>query len=228
LAKPSGKQLSNIVQAYGHPIRARALLIFGTRVASPKEIAEEMGEPIGKVSYHIRELRDWGLIELVETDARHGGVQHFYRATRLASMDKDGMASQDAVERAASSALAINMMVADLATAVAGGTLDSRPERVLARRRALVDQRGFKEMSDLYTETLYQAFKIQREARARLRESPDEDGIVVALQGLLFEMPSTEPVPLDSPLGWMDAEEPVLQSRGGRKKPRGDDGGPDG
>src|SRR5262245_8245332 len=73
-----------MARAYAHPVRARALMILGKRVASPKEIAEELGEPIGKVSYHIRDLRDTGLIELVETDASRGGVQHFYRATQLA------------------------------------------------------------------------------------------------------------------------------------------------
>src|SRR3954451_8310737 len=69
--------------AYGHPLRARALMILGGRTASPKEIAEEVGEPLGKVSYHIRELKKTGLIELVETDGSRGGVQHFYRATAL-------------------------------------------------------------------------------------------------------------------------------------------------
>src|SRR4051812_23632428 len=93
VAKAS-RQLSDvgakIVHAYGHPIRARAMMILGARVASPKEIAEERDEPIGKVSYHIRELRDAGLIELVESDDRRGGVQHFYRATRLAILDYKG------------------------------------------------------------------------------------------------------------------------------------------
>jgi DNA-binding transcriptional ArsR family regulator len=221
------KQLSEagakIVQAYGHPIRARAMMILGSRVASPKEIAEELGEPIGKVSYHVRELRDSGLIELVETDDRHGGIQHFYRATRLAILDYEGMAAQDSAERAASSSVVLNLMFADLAKAVAEGTLDSRAERVLIRHHMLLDQQGLRELSDLYTDTLYEAIRLQKESRARLDDS-GEEGIPMTMQNLIFEMPDADLVALDSTLEWLDGEEGVPDS-GRRKKRRADDRG---
>ena len=128
--------------AYAHPVRARALMILAARVASPREIAEELGEPLGKVSYHVRELRDAGLIELVETDGSSGGVQHFYRATRLPIVDTETAVSQDPRTRAVASAVVINLMVSDVAAAVEAGTLDSLPERVLVRYHARVDARA--------------------------------------------------------------------------------------
>jgi len=230
VAEPSKKQLSaigsKIVQAYGHPIRARALMILGSRVASPKEISEEIEEPIGKVSYHIRELRDWGLIELVETDNRRGGVQHFYRAHRLAIMDKKGMALLDSAERAESSAIVINLMVSDIAAAVAEGTLDSRVDRALIRHHALVDERGWEALSDLYTESLYRAFEIHRESIVRLEES-GEEGIAAAVHALVFEMPETEQA-AEQTLEWLDGREADLQGRGGKEGRRADDGGSEG
>ena len=130
-----------MARAYAHPIRARALMLLGARTASPREIADEIGEPLGKVSYHVSELRDAGLIELVETDSTRGGVQHFYRAAILPIIDTEGWPARR--ERAAAaSTVVISLMVADVAAAVEAGTLDLRPEQVLVRYHALVDQRG--------------------------------------------------------------------------------------
>jgi DNA-binding transcriptional ArsR family regulator len=216
-----------MARAFAHPVRARALMILGARIASPKEIAGELGEPIGKVSYHIRELRDAGLIELVGTDNRHGGVQHFYRATRLAIVDRDEMESQPAAERAVSSSVVINLMVADVATAIEGGTLDSRPERVLTRYHALVDQQGWEELSELYTNTMYRSIAIHEESVERLGDSVEE-GIPAGMHSLVFEMPTSEAVPLEearsTTLEWADDRDPPVQEGGGSEGRRPDDG----
>ena len=54
-----------IVRALSHPIRHRVLVALNERVASPKELAAELGEPLGNVSYHTRVLAQLGCIELV-------------------------------------------------------------------------------------------------------------------------------------------------------------------
>ena len=45
-----------IAKALSHPVRAHILQILNDRVASPNEIAEEIKEPLGNVSYHVRAL----------------------------------------------------------------------------------------------------------------------------------------------------------------------------
>jgi DNA-binding transcriptional ArsR family regulator len=45
---------------------------------TPKQLAAVLGERIGNVSYHVRMLRDRGLIELVRTEPRRGALAHFY------------------------------------------------------------------------------------------------------------------------------------------------------
>jgi len=71
------------LQGFGHPIRIRALaLIEGER--SPGDLAEVLGEPLGVVSYHMRMLRDYGLVELTRTEPRRGALQHFYQRTEYA------------------------------------------------------------------------------------------------------------------------------------------------
>jgi DNA-binding PadR family transcriptional regulator len=53
-------------------------------VASPKELAPEVGETVGNMAYHIRKLEESGYVEPVRTEPRRGAEEHFYRATKAA------------------------------------------------------------------------------------------------------------------------------------------------
>jgi DNA-binding transcriptional ArsR family regulator len=67
-------------KALTHPLRAR-LLTELSEESSPKELAIQLGESLGKVSYHIRELERLGCIEQTRVRPVRGAVEHFYRAT---------------------------------------------------------------------------------------------------------------------------------------------------
>ena len=45
--------------------------------ALSNELAAEFNEPLGNVSYHVVVLRDLGMIELVDTAARRGAIEHY-------------------------------------------------------------------------------------------------------------------------------------------------------
>jgi DNA-binding transcriptional ArsR family regulator len=70
-----------LIKALGHPVRVRALDVLNTRIASPSELAKELGEPLGNVAYHIKILEENGAIELVRTAPVRGALEHFYRAS---------------------------------------------------------------------------------------------------------------------------------------------------
>ena len=80
MSPTSDSSESHAVKALAHPLRVRALAILTERDASPSELAEELGEPLGNVSYHVRLLHELGLIELVRTTPRRGAIEHHYRA----------------------------------------------------------------------------------------------------------------------------------------------------
>lgn len=182
---------TKLARALGHPIRAHALIRFAQHVTSPKEIAEELGEPIGKVSYHVRELRDQGLIELVQTDGSQGGVQHLYRATQLPIVDIAGMEGQTPSERAVSTSAVLNLMLIDIAAAMQAGTIDRRPERVLSRFHARVDERGWRELGELYDAAMCRSIEIHNESIARLSEV-GERGFSAGVFSLTFETADPE------------------------------------
>jgi DNA-binding transcriptional ArsR family regulator len=72
-------------RALGNPLRVRVAAEFIVRdEASPAEVAEALGEPLGSVAYHVRVLGDLGFLELRRMIPVRGALQHVYRvATSL-------------------------------------------------------------------------------------------------------------------------------------------------
>jgi DNA-binding PadR family transcriptional regulator len=46
-------------------------------------VASETTESLGLVSYHTRQLEQYGALEPVRTEPRRGATQHYYRLTDL-------------------------------------------------------------------------------------------------------------------------------------------------
>ena len=69
-----------VAKALSHPLRAQILGILEERRASPRELSEELGAPLGNVSYHVRALLHLKLIKLVKKTPRRGAIEHHYRA----------------------------------------------------------------------------------------------------------------------------------------------------
>src|SRR3954449_314936 len=80
----AGELDEGLLKAISHPLRHRLLGMLDGRVASPNELARELGLPLGRVSYHIRLLHELGAIELVRAEPRRGALEHFYRAVTRA------------------------------------------------------------------------------------------------------------------------------------------------
>lgn len=80
-SEPSGAIDARVVKALSHPTRRRILELLQEReLASPVELAQELGIPLGTVSYHVRRLDQLGFIELATRTQRRGAIEHHYRA----------------------------------------------------------------------------------------------------------------------------------------------------
>jgi DNA-binding transcriptional ArsR family regulator len=78
--------LAKGLNGFGHPLRIKALVLL-EREHSPSELtALLVGEPLGVVSYHVRMLREYGLVEEVRTAPKRGALEHFYIRTALAEI----------------------------------------------------------------------------------------------------------------------------------------------
>src|SRR3954454_5443789 len=69
-----------LVKAMAHPLRVQILSVLEQRVASPRELSDELDAPLGNVSYHVRTLSGLGLIKLVKKTPRRGAIEHYYEA----------------------------------------------------------------------------------------------------------------------------------------------------
>lgn len=165
--RPSGETSeARIAKALAHPLRARILQRLGERVASPGDLATELGAPLGVVSYHVRMLRDYDCVELVRTEPRRGALQHFYKATARPNLDEDQWRTLPSGLRRELTGETIQTLVADLAEAADAGQLDD-PAVVLARTPLELDEKGFKKLNKLIAKTLDQALAIAAESSAR-------------------------------------------------------------
>ena len=87
-----------LVKSLAHELRAEILAILNERMASPNELAKELGEGLSQVSYHVKVLKDYEVIRLVKTEPRRGAVEHYYRATSRAYLtDRDWHELPDSV-----------------------------------------------------------------------------------------------------------------------------------
>jgi DNA-binding transcriptional ArsR family regulator len=171
-----------------HPTRARAFLILAERIASPAEIAKEIGKDVGHVGYHVRKLQQLELIELVDEKPVRGAVEHFYRAIERPMVTEEEFVGQSIEEREVFTRAVLQLHVADIARAMDEHTFDARTKRVLSRVPMLVDEQGFAELGDLHMEAWERTLEIQAKSAERMAQS-QEEGIATVSTTMFFETP---------------------------------------
>jgi DNA-binding transcriptional ArsR family regulator len=172
-----------------HPLRCRCLTILADRVASPAEIARELGLEVSNVGYHVGALADAGLIEEVGQRPVRGAVEHFYRAVvrPITSVEEEAELSLD--KRLSFARTIWSLITANATTAIQSGILVERPEHHLTRVPVRVDEQGWSDLAEAYMELYERVYEIQTASAERLGEDPDEPGISVLSVLAFFETP---------------------------------------
>ena len=174
-------------------MRARILMILNERVASPNEIAEDIHERLPNVSYHVRALLDLGCIELVDTAQRRGAIEHYYRAVvRPFFSDSDWKRIPRSGRQAISDSI-LQILWEDLSDSMKAGTFEARTDRHLTHSQMVLDQEGWKEMTDLLSGVLTEVEKIESRSKARIKKAEDGAAIPTTFALMHFESPPREP-----------------------------------
>lgn len=169
-----------------HPLRSECLSFLAERTASPAEIAAELGENLGNVSYHIRKLWKAGVVEIVEEKPVRGAMEHFYRALKRPMFSDDDIAESSIDERRAFSQHIFSLVTADATRALEANTFVERDDYHISRVPLRVDEEGWRNLRDLHEETLNRILEIQTESAERLSGDP---GFPVIAFNTCFEMP---------------------------------------
>jgi predicted transcriptional regulator len=172
-----------LTKALCHPVREHILAVLNERVASAREISDEVGADVSSFYHHIQKLERLKCIERVETKRRRGAKEHFFRAKRTVFFsDEDWQRMPDSLkEDVAVSAL--QHLFDDVLGALSTGTLNARSDRHVSWSPGSFDAQGWDEVMDLMDRTLAQLGQIQDAAAKRLSEgaSPEVSATMAIL-----------------------------------------------
>ena len=184
------------VKALSHPLRVRILALLQERTASPRELAEWLDATLGTVSYHVRTLHDFGLIELVRTTQVRGAIAHHYRSKVRPRVSDEAWASATPVGKQA--AVGAQLQTVDdyaRASAAAGGF--DRSEAHLSRTGLRLDAKGWQAAAKACEKLLAELARVEEAAARRIAKDPAAEGTTdAALVMMLFDaVRLTEPDP---------------------------------
>ncbi len=167
------------VKALGHPLRVRIFAMLSERSASPVELARTVDASLGTVAYHVRTLKDLGMVELVSERRVRGAVEHVYRAKVRPRVTDEawGQAPSMAKQVAVDSTLQVIYDYARLSSASGGF---DRAEAHLSRANMRLDDRAWKEVAKAYLQLVERLQRIESSAAERIKRDPHADGITEA------------------------------------------------
>jgi DNA-binding transcriptional ArsR family regulator len=203
-----------LVKGLAHPLRVRILRALENGTASPNELAEALGVPLGNVSYHVRFLARVGLLELVRTQPRRGAIEHFYRSRGKVRITNKAWANVPDVVKTSLIAATLAQIIEIVEAAAAKGGFD-RPDVVVSRRSAALDEQGVAELNAACQALLDRAGEIEQESGKRLAAHSDhKEGVSTGMVLMVFEEAETKQQP-DAPRA-----DPARKRRSAVAKPR--------
>jgi DNA-binding transcriptional ArsR family regulator len=189
----------DLIRALAHPLRAQILGVLQERRASPRELSDEFGAPLGNVSYHVRRLADLKLIRLVKKTPRRGAVEHHYEATSEAVIRDKAWGKAPEVVKKAMVASALDEIGRSVNTAAMLGGFD-RHDAHLSRVRLVLDDRGWQELAEEMEKLVERANRISEKSEQRLKRADHHGEQRASLAMMLFESaPSFEDLPEKRP-----------------------------
>jgi DNA-binding transcriptional ArsR family regulator len=175
-----------MAKALAHPLRVRILGLLDNRVASPNEIANELGASLGVVSYHVRTLAGLGFLELVGKRQRRGATEHYYRAVSRPVVTSEAWEKMPSVVKKAMVGATLGH-VSDLVNLAAAAGGFEHADAHLTRSPLTLDQQGFKEVAEKLDKLLAELDEVNAAAERRLAQVAEDDRIRATVVLMLFE-----------------------------------------
>jgi DNA-binding transcriptional ArsR family regulator len=180
----------DVAKAMAHPLRVQILAALNKRVMSPTMFSKEFKEKLQNVSYHFRILKEYGLIEEVDSRPVRGATEHFYTATRRVLFDGKAWDSLPDSLKKEVSAQAFGDFLEAVSLAMDGETFDGRNDRVNVWMQRRLDKQGWEEAVKAHWVLIHAMEDVFKRARLRLLKAGEPEGGMLGTYGLfLFESP---------------------------------------
>lgn len=174
-----------VVKALGHGLRVEILAILNDRMASPSELAKELDEGLSQVSYHVKVLKDFDMIEMVKTEPRRGAVEHYYKASEKVFISSEELKLMPKSAQAGVWAPVIADIERDVSTSLETGTFAKRPDFVVGRDAKTLDGQAREDAEELAAE-FFKRFEQLEADSARRRRNGEGDGEEIATTAALL------------------------------------------
>lgn len=181
-----------LARAMSHPIRAKILAMLNTNPASASELQNQLEDVrLSNISYHVKELREWHLIEAVRTEQVRGAMKTVYRGTTKMQLDNDAWLKMSDAAKDGISVEAVKEVLERANCAIKGGTFDKRPDRNVITEIPDLDERGWEEVAGAVLSVWGEIKDIAAEAANREPDPAKRFRATVSL--LCYESPRQPP-----------------------------------
>jgi DNA-binding transcriptional ArsR family regulator len=177
-----------LAKALAHPLRTRILTALENRTASPSEIAQELGAPLGVVSYHVRRLQALQFVKLVKRVPRRGAVEHYYTTVAGPRVTNSAWSATPTIVKEAAVNAALEGIGSYVNAAAAAGGFN-RGNMHLSRTPLVVDEKGWQALSHELDALLAKLERIQAESQKRLLRNDHRDELHASVVLMLFNSP---------------------------------------
>ncbi|UJA19432.1 helix-turn-helix domain-containing protein [Thermoleophilia bacterium SCSIO 60948] len=181
--REQGEATTKLMRVLSHPLRQRILNELNEREASPSELSQALGEPLGNVAYHVKILERNEAVELVGTRPVRGALEHFYKAVVKARIDEGTWSELPRSVRGTLVGDSLSGLWSDLVAAAGESGLDSSTARV-ERVGLELDREGADRIAAKLADLLDEARAEQSAAAERLASGGEAERVELAL--LLF------------------------------------------
>jgi DNA-binding transcriptional ArsR family regulator len=154
-----------LAKALAHPVREHILAVLNERIASAREISEEVGADVSSFYHHIEELERFGCIERVATKRRRGAREHFFRATTSLFFDDAAWQKVPATLKGDQTVSNLQRLFNDVVVALEEETFNARENPHVTWMPGFVDAQAWDEATTLMNQTLDSLMLFERRPR---------------------------------------------------------------
>jgi DNA-binding transcriptional ArsR family regulator len=175
-----------VAKAYSHPLRIEILGLLDNRVASPRQLATELGAGLSTTSYHVRQLAALKLIRLVRRRQVRGAIEHHYTATVRPTITDAGWGRLPEIVKRRYLGGKIAQIGKEVTTAASQGGFD-HDDMHLTRVSVRVTAEAWKQAAEILARALEEIEALGSEGAAARKPGDEADERHAIAVMMLFE-----------------------------------------
>jgi DNA-binding transcriptional ArsR family regulator len=159
-----------LMKALTHLVRVQCLSLLVDGEWSPNKLHKELGVGLSQISYHIKVLKDFELIEETRTEPRRGAVEHFYRARERVIVPESMSAALPKAARMETLSRILMLADKDMKASLEAGTFYDRPDFHASWSPFELDEEGRAKLHAILDRVLAEAIETEVESLERLSD----------------------------------------------------------